>query len=125
MVASQDNGGPASAVTVAIGAGSRNETSATSGLTHYIRNLAFQVRMLYRVMCFFLSVFDVTDLFPVLHQATQTMTGVKITRETERRGARLSSTSGRDHIAYNAQFLRDDVNFIGSLLAENVACKRC
>jgi hypothetical protein len=43
VVATQDNGGAASAITVAVGAGSRNETFSTAGVSHYMRNMAFQV----------------------------------------------------------------------------------
>lgn len=46
---------------------------------------------------------------------------MKITRETELRGAQLSASSGREHISYNARFLRGDEAFVGSVLADTVA----
>ncbi|EDQ86836.1 uncharacterized protein MONBRDRAFT_33628 [Monosiga brevicollis MX1] len=95
VIATQDNGGVASAMTIAVGAGSRNETAATFGATHFLRNLAFTT--------------------------TQQRSAVKITRESELRGAQLSATSARDHLQYNARFLRSDTAFVSELVAETVA----
>jgi hypothetical protein len=78
-----------------VGAGARNETSSNAGVIHCIRNLAFD--------------------------STQFQTAVRITREAEIRGARLSATCGRDYITYQAQCLRGDAAFAAGVLAETVA----
>lgn len=46
---------------------------------------------------------------------------MKITRETELHGARLGATSDREAISYTAQFMRNDLGYIGHTVAETIA----
>ena len=91
VVATQDTKLPVATIGVVVGAGSRHESSATSGATAYLKATAFQ--------------------------SNADFSAFAITREAEAIGAKLSVLSGRDFIAYYATTTRDNVAKASQLIA--------
>lgn len=91
-VASQDLGGPVSAVGLFVGAGSRHETPYSSGVSHLLEHLAFKgsaMRSKYRMV-----------------------------RDMERTGAMYTASASRETIAYTAEGLRQKLPEMVSIVSE-------
>ncbi|BFZ55555.1 ubiquinol-cytochrome c reductase core subunit 1 [Savitreella phatthalungensis] len=89
-VATRDDGRPTTSVSVVVRAGSRYETSP--GVANLLEKFAFQT--------------------------TEKRTSLRINREAELIGAKLSSKLTREHIILNAQCLREDLPYFVELLGE-------
>jgi predicted Zn-dependent peptidase len=98
VVASTDAPGQVATVSIAVRAGSRNETAANAGVSHYIRNLAFQ--------------------------STANRTALRIAREAEDKGIQYSVTSGRDHTVYNSVSMKGDASYAANVLADTIAAPK-
>lgn len=91
-VASQDNGGPVAAVGLFVGAGSRNETPYSAGVSHLLERLAFKgstARGKYRMI-----------------------------RDMERTGAIYGASASREVLSYSAEGLREKVPEIVRIISE-------
>ncbi|EGD76216.1 hypothetical protein PTSG_00919 [Salpingoeca rosetta] len=93
-VVSQEPDANVTTISVTVGAGTQNETFQTSGVTHYLRNLAFQ--------------------------STASRSALRITREAEANGSRYTAESGRDFISYNAYTLPQSAEHAADVLTEVV-----
>ena len=93
-VVSFDQDAPVATISVGVGAGTQNETLQSSGVTHYLRNIAFQ--------------------------STASRTALRITREAEANGTQLTAESGRDFIVYNAYSLPEGAEHAADVLTEVV-----
>jgi len=91
-VASQDLGGSVSAIGLFIGAGSRNETPYSAGVSHLLEHLAYKgsaLRSKYRMI-----------------------------RDMERTGALFAAAAARETISYTAEGLREKVPEMVGIAAE-------
>lgn len=91
-VASQDIGGPVSAIGLFVGSGSRHETPYTAGVSHLLEHLAFKgsaLRSKYRMV-----------------------------RDMERSGAVYAASAARETMAYTAEGLREKVPDIVDIVSE-------
>lgn len=92
-VASQDMGGPVSALGLFVGTGSRDETPQSAGISHTLERLAYKgsaKRSKYRMI-----------------------------RDMERSGALYSASSSRETIAYCAEGLREQTGSMLSIMTES------
>lgn len=91
-VASQDIGGPVSAIGLFVGSGSRHETPYTAGVSHLLEHLAFKgsaMRSKYRLV-----------------------------RDMERSGALYAASAARETMAYTAEGLREKVPDMVDIVSE-------
>jgi mitochondrial-processing peptidase subunit alpha len=91
-VASQDLGGPVTALGVFVGAGSRHETTYTAGSTHVLEHLAFK--------------------------GSAARSKFRMIRDVERTGAMFSAAASRESIAFSAETLPRHAPEVVSILAE-------
>ncbi|KNE59117.1 hypothetical protein AMAG_18101 [Allomyces macrogynus ATCC 38327] len=89
-----DHHGPFASLVLVVPAGARAESSETLGAAQYLKNYALKY--------------------------TATQTPLKIAREVELRGVTINTSVEREHLVYQAEFLRDDLQFVVSLLADVV-----
>ncbi len=92
-VASQDLGGPVSALGLFVGAGSRNETPYTAGISHALERLAYK--------------------------GSSKRSKYRMVRDMERTGASYSASSSRETIAYCAEGLREQTADMVGIMAES------
>lgn len=92
-VASQDLGGPVSSVGLFVGAGSRDETPLTAGVTHALERVAFK--------------------------GSDSRSKHKMIRDMERSGAVYNASASREAIAYCAEGLRGHTSEMVEILAES------
>ncbi|KAL7750481.1 ubiquinol-cytochrome c reductase core subunit 1 [Sorochytrium milnesiophthora] len=85
---------PMASLVLAVPAGPRYESLENQGAAHFVKNFAFKT--------------------------TSSQTPIKITRETELRGAQVSTQLTREHLLLKADFLRDDLPYIVELFADVV-----
>jgi len=97
-VATYDEHGPVSSVTVIVKAGPRYETADAPGVSQLLKNLAVRY--------------------------TKDTPTVRAVRETELRGNTLYATLDREHLALTAEFLRDDVVDVVPTLVSQVVNTR-
>eukprot|EP00056_Hartaetosiga_gracilis_P021181 m.23100 g.23100 ORF g.23100 m.23100 type:complete len:437 (+) comp8936_c0_seq1:214-1524(+) len=93
VVSTGSNSGIAT-LAVTVSGGSMYETSSNAGVSHYLRDLAFQ--------------------------STGSRTAVRIAREGENTGTQYSSVSGRDFLQYKAQTLKSNAPYVADVLTEVV-----
>lgn len=91
-VASQDNGGPVAALGLFVGAGSRNETPYSAGMSHLLERLAFKGSM--------------------------TRSKYRMVRDMEHTGAIFGASASREVLAYSAEGLRENVADIVGIITE-------
>ncbi|KAI9164532.1 ubiquinol-cytochrome c reductase core subunit 1 [Blastocladiella emersonii ATCC 22665] len=89
-----DTHGPTSSLVLVVPAGARAESSDNLGAAHFLANFAYKY--------------------------TATQTPVKLAREIEMRGMKVSTTADREFIVYQAEFLRDDLAFAVETLSDVV-----
>ncbi|KAJ3376197.1 ubiquinol-cytochrome c reductase core subunit 1 [Allomyces arbusculus] len=89
-----DHHGPFASLVLVVPAGARAESSQTLGAAQYLKNYALKY--------------------------TATQTPLKIAREVELRGVTINTSVEREHLVYQVEFLRDDLQFVVSLLADVV-----
>ncbi len=92
-VASQDLGGPVSSVGLFVGAGSRDETPHTAGVSHALERVAFK--------------------------GSDSRSKHKMIRDIERSGAVYNASASREAIAYCAEGLRGHTSEMVEILAES------
>lgn len=93
-VISRDSSAAYGSVSLVVGAGMKNETTANVGISHFLRSVAFQ--------------------------SNKARTAVRVTRESENSGMTLGVQSKTDAIQYSATFLRGDMALGVKSLVENV-----
>lgn len=91
-VASQDLGGPVSAVGLFVGAGSRHETPFSAGVSHLLEHLAFK--------------------------GSAARTKFRMVRDMERTGAIYSASAARETIAYSGEGLREKMPDMVDIISE-------
>ncbi|CAN8063344.1 unnamed protein product [Agarophyton chilense] len=91
-VASQDMGSPVAAIGFFVGAGSRNETPYSSGVSHLIERLAYK--------------------------GSTMRTKYRMTRDMERTGALFAASAARETIAFSAEGMRDKLPEMLSIITE-------
>lgn len=91
-VASQDLGGPVSALGLFVSAGSRNETPYSAGVTHALERLAYK--------------------------GSAERSRYRMVRDMERTGALFSAAASRETIAYCAEGLRAQTPDVLNIMAE-------
>eukprot|EP00178_Gracilaria_changii_P017641 TRINITY_DN502_c0_g1_i2.p3 TRINITY_DN502_c0_g1~~TRINITY_DN502_c0_g1_i2.p3 ORF type:complete len:477 (-),score=88.33 TRINITY_DN502_c0_g1_i2:6146-7576(-) len=92
-VASQDMASPVAAVALFVGAGSRNETPYSSGVSHLIERLAYK--------------------------GSSARSKYRITRDIERTGALFAASAARETIAFSAEGMREKLPEMLSVLTES------
>lgn len=92
-VVSQDMGGPVTSVALFVGAGSRHETSDTSGVSFLLERLAYK--------------------------GSAQRSKFRMVRDIERTGALFNASASRETIAYAAESLRGKVPDVIPIIAES------
>ncbi|ORZ37466.1 Metalloenzyme, LuxS/M16 peptidase-like protein [Catenaria anguillulae PL171] len=89
-----DNHGPTSSLVLVVPAGARAESLDSLGVSHFLANYAYKY--------------------------TSTQTPLRLAREIELRGMQVRTTTTREFLVYEAEFLRDDLSFALETLADVV-----
>lgn len=92
VVATRPVNVPVAKITLAYGAGSRHEKPGALGVSHMLRSMAFQ--------------------------NTQERSAIRISRESELKGTKLSATTSREITGYSASCLADEIPTALSYLAD-------
>lgn len=95
-VASQEDYGQVSSVGVFVNAGSRLETKSNNGVSYIIEKMAFR--------------------------STKNRTGQEIMQKLEEIGGNSLTTGSREHIVFQIEFLRSELDQGLDLLADNILC---
>ena len=113
---------PSSLVSVFVNAGSRFESGANRGASHYIRRMAFKASHA--------RSWNTSRSLPLAHeprftilQGTANRTAFRMTRELESIGADAWCSSDREFIVYGAQCLPQDLEVITGTLGDAVCGK--